>query len=210
VNVMTSNRSAYVVAAALCALAATVGWQILAVRGDVRLVAVLVGAVALVYLCMTKPRVTLLVTMAWLPFLGFTRRLMDPGGEPGADPMLLVVPVVTIVLTAQAAWNRRENLLTSIDRSRTTMLVTLLLLALILSVFNPIQGDPLVGLSGTIFLFFPVLWFFLGRMYFDDNTVMLTLRILVWTGFVCALYGMYQAVAGFSGSRWPGRVAAWR
>ncbi len=197
-NAMTSNRSAYLVAGALCALAAIVFWQILAVQGDVRLVAVLVGAVALVYLCMTRPRVTLLVTMAWLPFLGFTRRLMDPGGEPGADPMLLVVPIVTIVLTAQAAWNCRERLLTSIDRSRTTMLVTLLLLALILSVFNPIQGDPLVGLSGTIFLFFPVLWFYLGRMYFDDDTVMLILRILVWTGFVCALYGAYQAVAGFS------------
>jgi hypothetical protein len=198
VNAMSSNRSAYLMAAALCALSAVIFWRVLAVRGDLRLLAVIIGAVGLVFLCMTRPRLTLLLTIAWLPFLGFMRRLMDPGGEPGADPMLLVVPVVTLVLTALAAWNRREHLVTSVDRSRTTLLVSLLLLALIMSVFNPIQGNPVVGLSGTIFLFFPALWFYLGRMYFDDDTVMIILQIMVWTGLVCALYGFYQAVAGFS------------
>ena len=135
--------------------------------------------------------------MAWLPFLGFIRRSLDPGGLPGADPFLLVVPIVTSVLVVGAIWGGRERLGASLSQSRATLLVSLLVAALVLAVFNPTQGSLFVGLSGTIFLFFPVLWFFLGRVYLDDKMVTRLLWITVWTGFICALYGGYQAFVGF-------------
>jgi hypothetical protein len=196
-NMRSGTWSPYWIAAALCALATVASWQIVVVREDLRLLAVVAGAALLVALCVSRPQLTILVTMAWLPYLGFIRRALDPGGAREVDPFLTVVPLVTSVLLVGAAWSGREHLGSSLGRSRSALLVSLLVVTLVLAVFNPIQGGPLVGLSGTIFLFFPVLWFYLGRAYLDDDTVRRLLWITVWTGFVCALYGGYQAFFGF-------------
>jgi hypothetical protein len=185
------------VAAAVCALAAVGSWQILVVRQDLRLLAVLAGSAVLVAFCANRPRLTMLLTFAWLPFLGLTRRLFDPGGTPATDPFLTVVPLVTSVLLVVAVWSHRDTIGASLNESRITLLVSILLVVLVFAVFNPIQGGPLIGLSGTIFLFFPVLWFYLGRAYLDDETTSRFLWVTVWTGFVCALYGVYQVVFGF-------------
>ena len=197
VNLASGAWSPYWIVAALCALAALASWQIVVVREDFRLLAVFAAAALLVAVCVNRPRLTMLLTMAWLPFLGFIRRSLDPGGLPGADPFLLIVPVVTSVLVVGAMWGGRERLGSSLSQSRATLLVSLLVAALVLAVFNPIQGSVFIGLSGTIFLFFPVLWFFLGRVYLDDEMVTRLLWVTVWTGFICALYGGYQAFFGF-------------
>jgi hypothetical protein len=197
---MSSIRPVHLFAGVACALVAIASWQILVVRGDLRLLAVLGGAALLTALCLNRPRLTILLTMAWLPFLGFIRRLFDPGGMPATDPFLMVVPIVTSVLLIGTFWSFRENLGDSLSRSRVTLLVTILVLVLVAGVFNPVQGSPLIGLGGTVFLFFPVLWFYLGRAYLDDEMVERLLWVVIWTGAVCALYGIVQAITGFSGA----------
>ena len=191
-------------ALALAGLIAVGIWQVLVVRSDFRLLTVVVGMGALLALCLWRPRVTLVLMTVWLPFSGLVRRLFDKGGLPGADPFLLLVPVVSAVLAVLAAWTHRESALSSFRHSMVTRLVTLLVLVLALEVLNPVQGDPFVGLAGAVFLFFPVLWFFLWRTYFDDALVGRVFSLVAAIGLVCGLYGLFQAFFGFTAfeERW--------
>jgi hypothetical protein len=179
-------------------LVAVATWQVLVVRADVRLLAVVAGAIALLQLCLWRPRVPLILMTLWLPFLGLMRRLLDPGGPPGADPLLVLVPAVSLVLVVVAGWTHRGSATVGLRSSTITWLVTLLMVVLALEVFNPIQGDLLVGFGGTVFLFFPILWFFLGRTYFDDSLVGRLLSSVAVIGLLCGLYGGFQAVYGLA------------
>jgi hypothetical protein len=199
-----ATRHYGLLAFALAAAIAVVVWDLLVVRSDLRLLTVIAGGGTLLVLCLWHPQTTLLFMTAWLPFSGLIRRFFDQDARPAADPFLVLVPVISGALTVVAAWTYRDSALVSFRRSMTTWLATLLVLVLALEVFNPIQGDPLVGLGGTVFLFFPVLWFFLGRTYFDGALVHRMLSLVAVIGMVCALYGMSQTLFGFAAfeERW--------
>lgn len=179
-------------------VAAAAVWQVLVVRSDLRLLTVIVGAFALLQLCLWRPRAPLVLMTVWLPFSGLVRRLLDPGGLPGADPLLVLVPAVSLVLVMVAGWTHRGSAAMGLRSSTITWLVTLLMVVLALEVLNPIQGNLLVGLGGTVFLFFPMLWFFLGRTYFDDALVGRLLSLVAAIGLVSGLYGAFQAVYGLA------------
>jgi hypothetical protein len=196
VKVGSATRPHGWLALGLAGLVAAAVWQVLVVRNDLRLLTVIAGALALLLLCLWRPRATLVLMTMWLPFSGLIRRLLDPGGDPGADPFLMLVPAVSLALVMVAAWAHQESAATSFRSSTITWLVTLLMIVLALEVLNPIQGSLLVGLGGTVFLFFPMLWFFLGRTYFDAAFVDRLLSLVAAIGLVSALYGGFQAVYG--------------
>ncbi len=203
-KVDSAPRPYSLLALALAGLVAAGVWQVVIVRGDLRLLTVTAGAAGLVVLCLWRVRLTMVLMAVWLPFSGLVRRLFDQGASPAADPFLLLVPVVSAVLVVFAAWTYRESWFAGLRQSFTTRLVTFLVLVLALEVLNPIQGDPLVGLGGTVFLFFPVLWFFLWRTYCDEALLGRMLSLVAIVGLVCGVYGVYQAVFGFTGfeARW--------
>jgi hypothetical protein len=74
--------------------------------------------------------------------------------------------------------------------------VTLLTLVLALSIFNPIQGGVLAGLGGSVFLLFPVLWFFFGRTYMSAALLNRQYQLMSAIAVITVLYGAYQSALG--------------
>lgn len=190
------TRSGYGAALLLAAAAAIGAWWILVVLADLRLVLAIVGALALVQLCIRKPQTALAAMLVWLPFAGLVRRLFDYSFPVDVDPLLAIGPIVTGTVALVAAWNYRGSVGESVHHSTSTRLVAIMLGVLAISVFNPIQGGVLTGLAGTTFFFFPVLWFFLGRAYFDELFMDRLFGLVTIVGVVSALYGAYQAAFG--------------
>lgn len=190
------TRSGYGAALPLAAAAAIGAWWVLVVLADLRLVLAVVGALALLQLCIRRPQTALVAMLAWLPFAGLVRRLFDYSYPVDVDPLLAIGPIVTGTVAIVAGWNYRGSVGFSVRYSTSTRLVALLVGVLTISVFNPIQGDVLAGLAGTTFLLFPVLWFFLGRAYFDDQFMDRLYGLVAVVGVVSALYGAHQATFG--------------
>lgn len=162
----------------------------------VRVVMLLALLVVVIGLGMRSPRGLLYSLVVWLVLLGFIRRLFDTAGNPSlgglGDPLLLVEAAVLVVLTAVAA---REGAF----QRRTTLAKAVFVLCVLnlIEVVNPLQGSPLVGAAGLLFLFVPLLAFWVGRSIVDTGMLR---RILVLVGVLAvggALYGLFQEFRGF-------------
>lgn len=193
---VSSVRSPYGVALTLAAIAAVVTWWLLVVLADLRLVLTATASVALLVMCLWRPPTTMILMLTWLPLAGLVRRLFDYGAPVTVDPLLAVVPAFTTVLGLVAFWTFRTSLGASLRQSIPTRLVAVLVVVLALSIFNPIQGGVLPGLGGAVFLFFPVLWFFLGRAYVDEAFLHRLYRVITVIGVLSVAYGAYQAAFG--------------
>jgi len=131
----------------------------------------------------------------WLAALGFVRRIVDTATGAGAgglgDPLLLVEPAVMVVLTVIAF--RRGALR---ERTRIANAVLVLNLLAIVEVLNPLQGTPLVGAAGLIFLLVPMLAFWVGRSLVDDHVMARLFALLGILAVPAVLYGLFQQVRG--------------
>ena len=138
-------------------------------------------------------RQLLYVLVVWLAFLGLVRRLVSevsPVGE--ADFLLLVGPsAFVILLLAARAHGGLAN------RTRFANAVVLLSALIVVGALNPLQGSPLVGLAGLLFILVPVLAFWIGRGLCDDRTLANVLKLVGALGVVVALYGLAQTFVGF-------------
>ena len=189
-------RSTYGTALVLAAVAAVGTWWLVVTLADFRLILAIAGSVLLFQVCLRKPQAALMMLLLWLPFAGLVRRLFDYSDPVAIDALLAIGPTVTGAVALVAAWSHRNSLGSSVQRSIPTRLVALLIIVLALSIFNPIQGGVVVGLGGAVFLFFPVLWFFLGRAYFDERFVVQLYGLTSVVGVISALYGGYQSLVG--------------
>jgi hypothetical protein len=150
--------------------------------------ACLLGGVGLV-----GARTTLYALVIWLAALGLVRRLtydLSPVGE--ADFLLLVGPfaigVLLIAARPQGAFARRTRL------SNTVLVLSALIVA---GALNPLQGSPLVGLAGLLFVLVPVLTFWIGRGLCDDRTLSTVLKLIAALSVLVSLYGLAQTFVGF-------------
>ena len=114
--------------------------------------------------------------VVWLVALGLVRRLFDTtaGATSHAglgDPLLLVEPVVMLVLVAVAFQRGAFR-----DRTRLANAVLALNVLEVVEVLNPLQGSPLVGVGGLLFLLVPMLGFWVGRSLVDDRTAPTAVR----------------------------------
>ena len=62
---------------------------------------------------------------------------------------------------------------------------------------NPLQGGLLVGFGGLLFLFVPMLAFWVGRSLADDATLRHLLGLLASLSVITGIYGLVQQFAGF-------------
>lgn len=159
-----------------------------------RTVLALIAFVILFGLLRARPFVGAVATLAYLALIGGVRRWLIPiFGYAGNDPLLLVVPVLSIVSAmtlGNASGRQRPEGLTKLTRW--------LLGLMLLQAFNPLQGGIGVGLGGIIFYVVPVLWFFIGRKYSTPGGVRWFLRTIVILGICAAGYGLYQTWFGFN------------
>jgi hypothetical protein len=157
--------------------------------------ALLAAALPLVIAIVGKStRGTLIGLAVWLIALGLVRRLIPSGsgGSVSDDPLLLVGPATLgalfIISAGRGAFRRRTPLASSV----------LLLSALALvEAFNPLQGGLLIGFGGLLFVLFPMLAFWVGRVLVNRILLRQLLRIVSILAALDALYGLVQEFAGF-------------
>lgn len=176
-----------------------------AVAHDVLLRVVLLVAIApvVVGLALVAPATLVVVLAVWLTALGLIRRLVDTtaGAVTGGfgDPLLLVAPMVLVVLAAVAM--RRGAFR---DRSRLANAVLALSVLALVEAGNPLQGSPLVGVAGLLFMLVPMLAFWVGRSLLDDTRLKRLLGVVVVLAVAAAVYGLVQQYGGLPSwdARW--------
>jgi len=159
-----------------------------------------VAALVLVgYLIATLIRLAigLLVISATIPFLGMLRRILFQNSPVQFDFLLLIVPLYLIIMLVVIGMSYREQLRVLLRESLTTRLLLLLLVILTLQIFNPAQGGLSVGIAGALFYIVPLLWFFVGRVFLNEQTIKYILATFLATNILAALYGLMQTFVGF-------------
>lgn len=158
----------------------------------VALVAMMVG------LTLRNRQLGMFVILSYLPVMALVRRILIPlTGWTQFDPLVLVVPIVVLLLGS--FWIYRHLVLREPVRADTGIFKSIrwLLLIEIIEVFNPLQGGLSVGLSGAIFYVVPIVWFILGRIYFNRTWFIRVMVLSLIVGLAVSAYGLKQAYYGF-------------
>ena len=131
--------------------------------------------------------------MVWLAALGLVRRLLTELVEPTTfDLLLLVGPSVVIALLIATRSFRGGP----VGKSRLTILVTVLGVLAVAAALNPLNGSPVAGVAGLLFVLIPLLAYWIG-MRIDETTLKESLFIVGGLSLVAAAYGLYQSLGGF-------------
>lgn len=158
------------------------------------------GVAGVVVACMVSvgiraPARLILGTVAWLVLLGVVRRLVTVvGGSSGNDPLLLVAPFSVALLTVLAWLRGTFGHLTPMSRA-----VQILMVLILASVVNPLQGGIRVGMLGLLFTLVPLAWFWVGRAFVDDALLRGIFGVIAVAAVCAAGYGLTQTLLGFSG-----------
>ncbi len=150
---------------------------------------------AVVALGVRAPSTLLYGLAIWLVALGLVRRLFDttaPVSHAGlGDPLLLVEPVIVIILTAIAIQRGALR-----RRTRLANAVLVLSILAVVEVVNPLQGSPLVGVGGWLFLLVPILAFWVGRSLVDDLVLRRLFILIALLAVGAVMYGLFQQKRG--------------
>lgn len=194
---VAASRAWGSLSAAPYATAALVGLSLVTARlllepARLRVVIAAVIAIALLGFALHSPRVLLAATVLWLGALGTVRRLVtEVGTSTKLDPLLLVGPVALVVLVFAAL--RGEGLVLRTALSKAVLALCALTL---LGAVNPLGGSFFGGIAGLLFVFVPMLGFWVGRGI-DDRTMRLVIKVVVVVGLSAAVYGLAQTLIGF-------------
>jgi len=136
----------------------------------------------------------LVAMVVFEPFRGLIRRaqylFVDYASQ---DPIHLLTPIVTLLAFALLIRSRRLEIFRATPLAGA---VSLLGLIYLIEVFNPLQGGLFIGLSGALFMFVPLLWFYFGQSV-NEEFVAKILKLMVVLGLLTSLYGVYQLVHGY-------------
>ena len=183
--------------AALGGLAAVVVGAAVARHSAVHEVIASLIVLNVVGLAVRSPRLGVVVTLGFLPFLALTRRLLiSYDGWHRTDALLLVAPLVAVVSLALGT--------SAQPRTALSKCVLWLLAWTSLSTLNPLGGSLRANVVGLLFVGAPLLWFFVGRDIVDAATMKKVLTVQLVTSVVVACYGLAQT----SGS-WTSWDRAW-
>lgn len=130
----------------------------------------------------------------YLAIMGFLRRALIPvAGWSSFDPLLILGPVITIFLTLMLFWEEKNN---QLKNDKPSLLFVTMFIYCALQVFNPFSGSILTGMTASIYILIPWLWYFLAFYKIrrtDINKIFFTIEVL---GFFIAVYGLYQSFHG--------------
>ncbi|HEX9696726.1 MAG TPA: hypothetical protein VGB64_10505 [Actinomycetota bacterium] len=159
-----------------------------------------VAALSMVFIfavpAVSNPKRAMAMMFGFLPFLGVFRRALVPAtGFSALDPLLLVSSAVIFVILVTLIIGGKANL----GGTVLARMVFWLLLIGLLQVFNPAQGNLMVGLTGVMFVLVPMMCFFIGRSIADREMVAKMQRWMIFVGVVAGAYGLYQVLVGFPG-----------
>jgi hypothetical protein len=136
----------------------------------------------------------LVAMMLFEPLRGILRRLQYIFIEYSSqDPIHVLTPIVTIVALIAVL---RVHRLRILHATPLAGWVSILAVIYLLEVLNPLQGGVLVGMSGAMFMFIPLLWFYFGQ-FVKADFITKVVRLMVVVGLVTSLYGVYQLIFGY-------------
>jgi hypothetical protein len=156
--------------------------------------------------CLFNTRGGIIAAICFLAVLGDYRRYAAFfQGYPSSDPLLLVGPAAAAVLLMKATLDRGR----AGSGSLLSRLILVLMLLMVVSMFNPLQGGIQVGVAGALFYLAPLLWFWVGRLYASEDFFrFFTFRVLLGIGVLATLWGLYQTEFGLLGfeQQWAQQV----
>jgi len=109
------------------------------------------------------------------------------------DPIHLLTPVVTLLAVIVVFQKQRLNMFWSTPLAGS---VSVLGLIFFLEIFNPLQGNLFVGLTGALFMLVPIAWFYFGQTI-SEKFIHGALCLVVFLGILGTLYGVYQMTFGY-------------
>ena len=150
-------------------------------------------AAVFVAACLKCPRHILVALVVWLAVFGTLRRLLLPAGASAdADPLLLVAPAVAALLAVVAVGSGAFSNPTALSLTIAAFAALVAAAAL-----NPLQGGLAVGAGGLLFVFVPLVWFWLGRAIIDEALLTKIFRLVAVLSLASAVYGLVQVYRGF-------------
>lgn len=166
-------------------------WALL-VSGQANLLCALIIGIPLVLVTIYDRQTAVVWTLVYVILLGDLRRIVSEVAAPPAfDPLLLILPVVTVILVTPPLLRLRMK--EPLSKS-----VLALLFVMLMQIFNPSQGGFAVGLSGVFFYAIPVLWFWIGRDCGSADLVEKVIyRVVLPLGICAGILGLSQTFFGF-------------
>jgi len=150
------------------------------------------AVVLVVGLAVVRPTGLLAGTVIWLAMLGVIRRLLVNAAPVGSlDPLLLVGPAA-LVLLALLGLHRRSR-----HTTRLSQAVAVLAGLMLLGALNPLQGSIRAGFAGLLFVFIPMLGFWIGRGLCGDRALKWLLGLVAVVSALTAVYGLWQSLRYF-------------
>jgi hypothetical protein len=189
--VTAARRTSGVVVMAMCA--AFVGAELIRQPTLIRFIAA--GCIGLsAFVVATQwPRAALIATLALIPYLAISRRLLlEFTPWKSTDPMLLLAPTVLVLILVRLYVIERRPL----AGDRLSKLMVVLLALTVLEAFNPRGGGLKAGVTALLFTAVPLLWFFAGRELATPRSMRILFASLVVSACVVAVYGLNQTFNG--------------
>jgi hypothetical protein len=169
-----------------------VAWWAATGPSALRFVAAAAVAVAVIAVGTVAPPALFYFLVPWFAALGLSRRVFSVYSPSGvADPFLVVGPLALGILAIVAIQRGALR-----DQTALTKAILALSLLVLLGAVNPLQGSLTAGVVSLLFVFVPLLGFFIGRAV-PDNVLRTFLRLLGVLGLGVALYGLAQTIYGF-------------
>jgi hypothetical protein len=186
-----ARRTSSVLLLAFCS--AAIGAEVIRQPSYIRFITAACVGLAAAIAATQWPRVALVATLALLPYLAISRRiLLEFAPWKSTDPLLLVAPAVVVLVLARLFVIERRPLVTDL----LSKLMLFLLVLTFLEAFNPRGGGLKAGLGALLFAAVPLLWFFAGRELATERSLRVLFIILAVSGCLIATYGLVQTWSG--------------
>jgi len=152
----------------------------------------------LLIIAVRAPRTVVLATLAFLAVSGLIRRATG-SYVTQLDPLILAAPLLALTCLVSAFRGGYRA-----QRTPLSTAVTAMLALGVIYVVNPLQGNLEVGIVGAGLFVGPMVWFFIGQLLGDKETLRRVRQILLVTTIIVAAYGIKQTLFGFTGfeERW--------
>ena len=167
---------------------------VLLIANEIRLAVAVIVGLNLLMIARVNIRLSIIATLVYLTLMGDIRRLLIlVEGWSGADPLILIGPLLVIVLTAYIFAAKKARFDTQL-----APWILALMAIMALQTLNPRQGGLMVGIAGAMFYIIPLLWYWVGQVYATPRFVETILfRVVVPLAFFAITIGLYQVFFGY-------------
>ena len=188
-----ARRTSALLLLVLCS--AWIGAEVIKQPAYIRFITAACVGLAAVIAATQWPRVALIATLALLPYLAVSRRiLLKFAPWKSTDPLLLVAPAVVVLVLARLYVIERKAIATD----PLSKLMLFLLALTFLEAFNPRGGGLKAGLGALLFTAVPLMWFFAGRELATERSLRVLFITLSVSACLIATYGLVQTWSGIA------------